>query len=121
MHNLELLTKKLHEAGFRTHIETSGAHPFSGQFDWVCLSPKKFNNPIPEIYQRADELKVIVYNKHDLKWAQEQAAFIRPECALLLQPEWSKRETVMPLIVDFVKANPQWRVCLQTHKYLDIP
>jgi organic radical activating enzyme len=121
MHNLDLLTEKLHESDFNTHIETSGAHPFSGSFDWVCLSPKKFKNPLPEIYQRADELKVIVYNKHDFQWAQEQAAHVRPECALLLQPEWSKRALAMPLIVDFVKANPQWRVCLQTHKYLDIP
>jgi organic radical activating enzyme len=121
MHNLNLLTDALHKAGFRTHIETSGAHPLSGSFDWICLSPKKFKNPLPEIYQNADELKVIVLNKHDLTWAQEQAATVRKDCALLLQPEWGKRNNVMPMIVEFVKSHPEWRISLQTHKYLDIP
>lgn len=121
MHGLGPLTAALRTAGFRTHLETSGAHPFSGEWHHVCLSPKKFKAALPEAYQRADELKVVVYNKHDLAWAQEQAAHVRPECILFLQPEWSKRDTVMPLITEHIKADPRWRVSLQTHKYLNIP
>ncbi|HRD51139.1 MAG TPA: 7-carboxy-7-deazaguanine synthase QueE [Flavobacteriales bacterium] len=121
MHGLGPLTLALREAGFRTHIETSGAHPFSGEWHHVCLSPKKFKSALPEAFERADELKVIVFNKHDLQWAEEQAAKVRPGCVLFLQPEWDKRDTVIPLIVDHVKAHPAWRVSLQTHKYLNIP
>ncbi|HEX2617186.1 MAG TPA: 7-carboxy-7-deazaguanine synthase QueE [Flavobacteriales bacterium] len=121
MHDLGPLTAALRQAGLRTHIETSGAHPFSGEWHHVCLSPKKFKAALPEAFQRADELKVVVYNKHDLTWAEEQAASVRPDCIRYLQPEWSKRDTVMPLITDFIKAHPQWRVSLQTHKYLNIP
>ena len=121
MHDLSELTEALSVAGFRTHIETSGAHPFSGDWHHVCLSPKKFKNALPEAYTQAHELKVIVFNKHDLDWAEEQASKVRTECALYLQPEWSKREAMMPLIVEHVKSNPRWRVSLQTHKYLNIP
>lgn len=121
MHDLGPLTSALREAGFRTHIETSGTHPISGVWHHICFSPKKFKAPLPSIYPVADELKVIVFNKHDLAWAKEHSAGIRPDCALLLQPEWSKRDVVMPLIVDFVKEEPSWRVSLQTHKYLNIP
>jgi organic radical activating enzyme len=115
------LTKALREAGFRTHIETSGTHPITGTWHHICFSPKKFKAPWPGIHPLADELKVIVYNQHDLRWAQEHTLGLKADCTLLLQPEWSKRETIMPLIVDFVKENPRWRVSLQTHKYLNIP
>lgn len=122
MHNLDHLTSALKAAGFETNIETSGAHPLSGDFDWICLSPKKFKAPLPEIYAHANELKIIVFNKSDFEWAEEHAAKVdKQNCVLLLQPEWSKRAQMMPLIVDYVKANPKWKVSLQTHKYLDIP
>jgi organic radical activating enzyme len=115
------LTSALKEKGMNIHIETSGAYPMTGHWDWVCLSPKKNKLPVGDIYQRADELKVIVYNRHDLKFAEEQAARVRPGCLLYLQPEWSVREKVTPFIVDYVMAHPKWRVSLQTHKYLNIP
>ena len=121
MHDLGPLTSALRSAGFRTHIETSGTHPLSGTWHHICFSPKKFKNPLPAIYATANELKVIVFNKHDLEWALAHAEQPAPDCALLLQPEWSKREAMMPLIVDFVKDHPRWRVSLQTHKYLNIP
>ena len=115
------LTAALKQAGLQTHIETSGAYPLSGQWDWICLSPKKVKLPVPEIYPKAQELKVIVYNQDDFKFAEEQAAKVGPDCILYLQPEWSKRDKMMPKIVDYVMANPKWIVSLQTHKYLNIP
>lgn len=121
MHDLGPLTTALRAAGFRTHIETSGTHPFSGEWHHVCLSPKKFKAALPEAFVRADELKVIVLNKHDLRWAGEQATATRSQCALFLQPEWGKRDAVMPLITEHIKAHPRWRVSLQTHKYMNIP
>jgi 7-carboxy-7-deazaguanine synthase len=121
MHDLAPLTSALRAAGRRTHIETSGVHPFSGEWHHVCLSPKKFKAALPEAFTKADELKVIVFNKHDLKWAEEQAAKVGPHCILYLQPEWDKRDAMMPLITEHVKAHPRWRVSLQTHKYLNIP
>ncbi|MBK6342071.1 MAG: radical SAM protein [Flavobacteriales bacterium] len=121
MHDLGPLTQALREAGFRTHIETSGAHPFSGAWHHVCLSPKKFKPALPEAFERADELKVIVFNKHDLQWAEEQATKARPGCVLFLQPEWDKRDAMLPLIVEHVKAHPKWRISLQAHKYMNIP
>ena len=120
MHNLNYLTEQLQAAGLRTHIETSGAHPFSGTWDWVCFSPKKFKAPLPEIYTKADELKVIVFNRSDFDFAEQFAPLMRPDCVLILQPEWSKRTEMMPLMVEYVKANPKWRLNLQTHKYLEI-
>jgi len=121
MHDLGPLTSALRAAGFRTHIETSGAHPFSGAWHHVCLSPKKFKAALPDAFSRADELKVIVFNKHDLKWAEEQAEGATPSCKLYLQPEWDKRDAMMPLVVEHVKAHPRWLISLQTHKYLNIP
>lgn len=121
MWNMDPLTKALKEKGLSTHIETSGAYAFTGEWDWVCLSPKKNKLPLAEIYPNTDELKVIVYNKHDLVFAEEQAAQVNKGCELYLQPEWSVREKVTPLIVDYVMANPKWKVSLQTHKYLNIP
>ncbi|MGC6431277.1 MAG: 7-carboxy-7-deazaguanine synthase QueE [Jejuia sp.] len=115
------LTSQLKSEGLQTHIETSGAYKLTGEWDWICLSPKKMKLPTPEVYQKADELKVIVYNKDDLRFAEEQAAKVNDKCILYLQPEWSKRDKVIPLIVDYVMANPKWKVSLQTHKYLNIP
>ncbi|MCE2612880.1 7-carboxy-7-deazaguanine synthase QueE [Flavobacteriaceae bacterium D16] len=119
--NMEPLTTALKSKGLQTHIETSGAYPLTGLWDWICLSPKKNKLPLEPIYQKAHELKVIVYNRHDLKFAEEQAAKVNADCILYLQPEWSVREKVTPLIVDFVMKHPKWRVSLQTHKYLNIP
>jgi 7-carboxy-7-deazaguanine synthase len=121
MHNLGPLTQALHEAGCQNWIETSGAYPLSGKWDWICVSPKKFKAPLPSVLAAAHELKIVVFNKSDFQWAQEHAALVGPECRLYLQPEWSKSAQMMPLIVDYVKANPRWQVSLQTHKFLDIP
>jgi organic radical activating enzyme len=111
----------LKKRGMQTHIETSGAYRLTGVWDWICLSPKKMKLPTEEIYKVANELKVIVFNKDDFRFAEEQAAKVNKDCILYLQPEWSKREKMIPLIVDFVMQNPQWKVSLQTHKYLNIP
>ena len=115
------LTDALKARNLKTHIETSGAYPLTGTWDWICLSPKKIKLPIGDIHERAHELKVIVYNKHDFVVAEEQASLVGEECILYLQPEWSNREKVIPLIVDYVMSNPKWKVSLQTHKYLHIP
>ena len=115
------VTAGLKKVGLQTHIETSGAYTLTGEWDWICLSPKKNKLPLAPIYKEAHELKVIVFNKHDLEFAQEQAAQVGPNCHLYLQPEWSVKDKVVPMIVDFVMANPAWKVSLQTHKYLNIP
>lgn len=115
------LTSQLKTAGLRVHIETSGAYSVSGAWDWFCLSPKKNKLPVDDAYKIADELKVIIYNKHDFIFAEEQAEKVNDGAILFLQPEWSKREEITPLIVDYVMKNPKWRVSLQTHKYLNIP
>jgi 7-carboxy-7-deazaguanine synthase len=121
MHNLTFLCDELHRQGFRTHIETSGAHELSGDLDWVTLSPKKFKAPLDSCMSRADELKVVVFHKSDFDWAEEHAAKVGPECRLFLQPEWSKRDAMTPLIIDYIKTHPQWQLSLQTHKYINIP
>ncbi|WP_413513925.1 7-carboxy-7-deazaguanine synthase QueE [Myroides odoratus] len=121
MYNLDYLTKKLKEAGLKTNIETSGAYEMSGDFDWVCLSPKKAKLPTASAFQAANELKVIIYNKHDFIFAEEQAAQVNKGALLLLQTEWGKRTEMMPMIIEYVKQNPKWKISLQTHKYLDIP
>ncbi len=121
MHDLGPLTAALRAAGFRTHLETSGTHKLSGDWHHICFSPKKFKAPVEDIHQLADELKVVVVNRHDLGWADGHAALVRPSCANFLQPEWDKRDAVAPLIVEKVKADPRWRISLQTHKYLNIP
>lgn len=121
MWQLDYLTESLQTNNIKTHIETSGAYPLSGKWDWICLSPKKTKLPLQEIYTKAHELKVIVYNKNDFKFAEEQASKVSENCELYLQPEWSKRESITPLIVEFVMKNPKWKISLQTHKYLNIP
>ncbi len=122
MHNLTSLTDALHTAGFQTNIETSGVcQTVTGAWDWVCFSPKKFKTPNPAIFERADELKAIIYNQSDFAFAESFVPHLRPGCRLLLQPEWSRSDEMMPTIVDYVKTHPQWHVSLQTHKFMAIP
>ena len=121
MWDMSILTKLLKEKNKSVHIETSGAYDLSGNWDWICLSPKKRKLPKNEIYQVANELKMIIYNKSDFEFAEREAAKVNQKCVLFLQPEWSKRDLVIPLIVDYVMQNPKWKVSLQTHKYLNIP
>lgn len=121
MWNLDNLTAKLKELGCQIHIETSGAYPMSGQLDWITLSPKKTGLPLDEIYSRAHELKVIIFNNHDFQFAEEQAAKVSENCKLYLQSEWSKRDAMYPKITDFILGNPKWQASVQTHKYLNIP
>lgn len=121
MHNLKELTHQLQANGLKTHIETSGSHPISGSWDWICLSPKKFKAPLPEIMRLAHELKIIVYNKSDFDWAEKYAALVSPQCKLFLQPEWEKAGEMSPLIIEYIKAHPQWELSLQVHKYINVP
>lgn len=121
MWNMDPFCKALHQLEIQVHIETSGAYPVTGSWDWFCLSPKKNKLPIDQAYACADELKMIIYNKDDFKFAEQQAERVGAECKLFLQPEWSRREKVMPLIVEYVLQNPRWKASLQTHKYLNIP
>ena len=121
MYDLTELTAGLQAAGKRTHIETSGVHPLTGSWHWVCLSPKKFKAPATGIHERADELKVVVYHKSDFAFAEEHAAKVGAGCKLFLQPEWGRVNQMLPLIINYVKENPQWRISLQTHKYMNIP
>ncbi|GAL87423.1 organic radical activating enzyme [Sporocytophaga myxococcoides] len=118
---LEQLTESLKKFQFRTHIETSGAYPLSGNWDWICLSPKKFKAPHQSVIENTDELKIIVFNKSDFDWAEQFARQVKPECKLYLQPEWSKQNEVLPLIIEYVKSNPQWNISLQIHKFMNIP
>tara|TARA_B100001758_G_C18365038_1_gene587966 strand:- start:608 stop:1240 length:633 start_codon:yes stop_codon:yes gene_type:complete len=119
--NLDPLTRLLKENQYNIHLETSGFGSFTGQFDWICLSPKKMQEPIPEIKGYANELKVIVNNKHDFFWAEERRKEVNNTCKLYLQPEWSKKEKIIPMIIDYIKINKHWSISLQTHKYMNIP
>ena len=121
MYNLEKLTNALQTKGFKTNIDTSGAYPLSGNWDWICFSPKKFKAALPEFYAASHELKVIIFNKSDFKFAEKHAELVNKNCILYLQPEWDKQEEMLPLIIEYVKQNPKWRVSLQTHKFLNIP
>lgn len=121
MHDLTALTQLLQQKGFKTHIETSGAHPLTGTWDWICLSPKKFKAPLSDILPLANELKVVVFNKSDFDWAESFTSQLNTECKLYLQPEWDKKEVVMPLIIDYIQQRPQWRLSLQIHKYIGVP
>lgn len=121
MWNLDYITAKLKEKGCKIHIETSGSHSPSGQIDWICLSPKKTSLPKEEVIKKANELKCIIFNQHDFKFAESFAERVSEDCVLYLQPEWSKREIMMPKIVDYILKNPKWKISLQTHKYLQIP
>ena len=121
MYDLTALCEALHDRGLAVHIETSAAHEIRGQFDWVTLSPKKFKAPLPTELSKADELKIIVFNKSDFEWAETYSGQVSNDCVLLLQPEWDKRDNMAPLLVEYVKTHPQWRISLQTHKILQIP
>ena len=121
MWNMDPLTQLLKKKGMQIHLETSGAYNVSGCWDWFCLSPKKNKKPKKSAYEIADELKVIVYNKNDIKFAEAQAKKVNNKCKFFLQPEWSRRDKIIPQIVDYVMENPKWKVSLQTHKYLNIP
>jgi 7-carboxy-7-deazaguanine synthase len=121
MYDLKALTQSLKKAGLKTNIETSGAYPLTGTWDWVCFSPKKFKAPHQSIYDQANELKIIVYNKSDFEWAEQFAKVVNKNCELFLQPEWSREKEMLPLIIDYVKTHPKWKVSLQIHKYMNIP
>ena len=121
MHDLTALTIQLQAAGYETNIETSGAHPLSGRWNWICLSPKKFKAPKAEILPLANELKVVIFNQSDFAWAEKYAAAVNPACKLFLQPEWDKAAQVTPLIIEYIKANPGWELSLQIHKYINVP
>ena len=121
MHNLDELTQVLQSAGLKTHIETSGAYPMSGTWDWICLSPKKFKVPLPGIIRLSNELKIVVYNKSDFDWAELYAGKVSSSCKLYLQPEWEKAAEMTPLIIDYIKDHPQWELSLQLHKYINVP
>ena len=121
MHNLDELAFQLQQAGLQTNIETSGAHPLSGSWNWICLSPKKFKAPLPEILPQVNELKVIVFNKSDFDWAEKYAALVSADCKLYLQPEWDKAAEITPSIIDYIKAHPKWQLSLQIHKYINVP
>jgi 7-carboxy-7-deazaguanine synthase len=121
MHNLNEITAALQSHNIETNIETSGSHPLSGHWDWICLSPKKFKAPLPGILPHANELKIVVFNTSDFAWAEKYAAQVSPDCKLYLQPEWDKAAIVTPLIIDYIKANPKWELSLQIHKYINVP
>ena len=121
MYNLDYLCQSLKLLDIKIHLETSGAYKLSGNFDWICLSPKKTLKPLKNIYDISDELKIIVSNKNDLKWAKDQKKLVGNECKLYLQPEWSKKEIVLPQIIDFVSKNSEWSISLQSHKYMNLP
>ncbi len=121
LHNLDELTEEFQEAGIKMHIETSGAHSLSGLWDWICLSPKKFKAPLEPILHLANELKVVIFNKSDFKWAEKYAALVSPSCKLYLQPEWDKAAQMTPFMIEYIKANPQWQLSLQIHKYINVP
>lgn len=121
LHPLDKLCELLHEKGFKIHLETSGTHPISGKWDWICLSPKKFKAPLPEICHQANELKVVIFHKSDFDWAEKYAQRAASKCSLFLQPEWGKRDQITPLIIDYVKSHPEWEISLQLHKYLGVP
>lgn len=121
LHPLGALTAALKKAGFETNIETSGSSPLSGDWDWICLSPKKFKSPLPEVAAAADELKVVVFNASDFQWAEQWAAQVKPGCRLYLQPEWSRRDKMLPAIIRYILDHPEWELSIQSHKYIGVP
>ena len=121
MYDLTELTKQLKKEGFKTHLETSGAYPLTGTWDWICVSPKKFKAPLTEILPNASELKVVIFNKSDFDWAEKYATKVASNCKLYLQPEWDKADQMTPLIIEYIKNHPQWELSLQIHKYINVP
>jgi len=120
LHNLDLLTSELKACGVRTHLETSGTQPLTGEWDWITFSPKKFKVPLAEYYERSHELKVIINHVSDIAWSQEHADKMSPRTSLYMQPEWEKRELMQGYILDYIRRNTQWRISVQTHKYLGV-
>ena len=120
MYDCSQLTTALQANGYRTHLETSGAYPISGNWDWICVSPKKFKAPLHEVMQLANELKMVMYHSSDFQWAKQQAEFVSENCLLFLQPEWSKEKQMLPAITQFIQENPHWKLSLQIHKYLGV-
>jgi organic radical activating enzyme len=121
MHDLTALTQAIQNLQIRTHIETSGTNPISGDWDWICFSPKRFKKPLEMYFELSDELKVVIAHKNDLRWAKEFEAKMHKNCKLYIQPEWDNRQEMTNLCIDFIKENPNWSLSLQTHKYIDIP
>jgi organic radical activating enzyme len=121
LYNLDALTTALKKAGFEINIETSGSSPMSGNWDWVCLSPKKFKAPLNESIEAASELKVVIFNTHDFEWAETYAKQVSPNCKLYLQPEWDKSNEITPLVIEYIKAHPKWELSAQLHKYIQVP
>ena len=121
LYNLDALTTALKKEGFEVNIETSGSSPMSGNWDWVCLSPKKFKAPLTESVQAASELKVVIFNTHDFEWAETYAKQVAPNCKLYLQPEWDKSNEITPLVIEYIKAHPKWELSAQLHKYIQVP
>lgn len=121
MHSLDPLTTALKDAGLQTHLETSGAYPLSGTWDWICLSPKKFKAPLESVLSSADELKVVVYNNSDFSWGEAFRDSLKAGCQLFLQPEWSRYERNLPPMIAYIKHHPEWQVSLQIHKFMNIP
>lgn len=121
MHDLSELTKQLRSTGLKVHLETSAAYPLTGKWDWICVSPKKFKPPLPEILPNANELKFIIFNKSDFVWAEKYAMQVAADCKLYLQPEWDNAAEMTPLIIEYIKANPRWELSLQIHKYINVP
>ena len=120
MHDLSDLTKAFKKENKQVHIETSGTHPFTGDFDWICFSPKKFKKPLEIYFSISDELKIIICNKSDFKWAEQLSKKVKKNTKLIMQPEWSREESISPLILEYIKLNPKWRISVQTHKYLNV-
>ncbi|TSA33897.1 MAG: 7-carboxy-7-deazaguanine synthase QueE [Porphyromonadaceae bacterium] len=121
LYPLHYLGNKLKEVGINTFIETSGAYPISGNWDWVCLSPKPQSPPVDVNYLKANELKVIIEKSSDLQWAEENAVLVGRDCHLFLQPEWSQKSKMLDKIIRYIESNPRWRLSLQAHKYIGIP
>lgn len=121
IYNMDVLTRSIQDANIKTHLETSGAYPLTGNWDWITLSPKKFKGPVDGIHQFADELKIVVYNRSDFKFAESHAELVGEHCELYLQPEWGKRESILSDIIQYVKENPKWRISIQSHKYIHVP
>lgn len=121
LYPLDHLCNGLISHGFSLHLETSGAYPISGKWDWICLSPKKNQPPLSEIFPLANELKVIIETEKDLLWAEENAARVSQECKLFLQPEWSRSKQILPVLIDYAMQHPKWAVSLQSHKFMNIP
>jgi len=121
MYDLTTLISRLKKANIETAIETSGCYPLKGDIDWYCFSPKKFKAPVDEAYHKADELKVVIAHPSDFEWAEGHASLVSDKCELFLQPEWSKQERFLPMIIEYIKQHPQWKISLQTHKFMNIP